>query len=45
LVRIGREEGPKTLWRGSVTNMVRAIAMNVGKLMTHFILPRYACDL
>jgi len=31
LVRIGREEGAKTLWRGAVTNMVRAVAMNVGK--------------
>lgn len=35
LVRIGREEGAKTLWRGSVTNMVRAIAMNVGMLATY----------
>jgi solute carrier family 25 oxoglutarate transporter 11 len=35
LVRIGREEGAKTLWRGSVTNMVRAVAMNVGMLATY----------
>jgi solute carrier family 25 oxoglutarate transporter 11 len=35
LVRIGREEGAKTLWRGAVTNMVRAVAMNVGMLATY----------
>jgi solute carrier family 25 oxoglutarate transporter 11 len=35
LRRIVKEEGVKTLWRGSVTNMVRAVAMNVGMLATY----------
>lgn len=33
--RIGKEEGIKTLWRGSVPMMCRAVAMNVGMLATY----------
>ena len=31
-VRIVREEGVTTLWRGSVTTMVRAMFLNLGML-------------
>lgn len=33
--RIGQEEGVRSLWRGSVPMVCRAIAMNVGMLATH----------
>ena len=33
--RIAKEEGIKTLWRGSVPMMCRAVAMNVGMLATY----------
>lgn len=33
--RIGKEEGVKTLWRGSIPMMCRAVAMNVGMLATY----------
>lgn len=33
--RIGKEEGVKTLWRGSIPMMCRAVSMNVGMLATY----------
>lgn len=33
--RIAKEEGLKTLWRGSIPMMCRAVAMNVGMLATY----------
>lgn len=30
--RIAKEEGVKTLWRGSIPMVCRAVAMNVGML-------------
>lgn len=33
--RIAKEEGIKTLWRGSIPMMCRAVAMNVGMLATY----------
>jgi solute carrier family 25 oxoglutarate transporter 11 len=33
--RIAQEEGPTSLWRGSVSTMLRACAMNVSMLTTY----------
>lgn len=35
LVRIVKEEGLTTLWRGSYPTVVRAMAMNMGMLTTY----------
>jgi len=43
LFRICKEEGVPTLWRGSVPTMCRAVAMNVGMLVTYDEIKERVC--
>ena len=43
LNRIVKEEGYKTLWRGSVPTMARAAAMNIGMLVTYDEIKERVC--
>ena len=45
LARICREEGVKTLWRGSVPTMARAASMNLGMLVTYDEIKERVCKM